>query len=697
MCLTGLDKPGLERIHYAFLEFLAISIVVPPHLPKGLLMFRAWWHRIVDSMTTDRGSRPCRRLRACRLALECLEERITPSTFFVVNSSDNLLPGSLREAISQANLVPDSTIKITSQVKSPIKLTHGELSIQTSMTIENASNASVTIEQLTPNARVFDVSGSSPLNVTLMGGGASTPLIVTGGSVRGDGGGIDVETANSTLSLTHVQVTGNSASQTVKSSTVSGGIGGGIYSMGAVTLNASTITQNQAGEGGGGIGVNDGIVTLAAGSSVTHNQSPLGEGGGISVAAGAVDVGGGSHVDHNSAADVGGIMVGAVSSPGGTAVSIIGGSTVNDNSSTAGAHQNPQNLGGGGIAVIANGNVYISGSQVSGNQTVGMYSGGIVVGLGSITVTDGSQIDGNSDNGPGGGIAANFGGQITVSGGSQVDANTGAAIGGGIVNFSGPAGGVTISGDSQVNDNVLTNGETIGRAILTFLEVVYPNTTFNSFAVAAGGAGGTAMLNGLAQLQQALQQSAGPLQAAEQQIPYSLGVLVAGGGIGVLLAPVSITTGSKVDGNLAGKNVLGANQNLIGLAGGIFQVLGTVTINQSQIDENQAPNGDGGGIWNGGTLTILSSNVSGNKAAGDGGGLFNISGGQTTVQNSTFSGNQASSGGGMANQGALTVTSSIVANNLATTEGGGIYSNGGNLTLMDVVFTNNSPDNVFEV
>jgi hypothetical protein len=382
-------------------------------------------------------------------------------------------------------------------------------------------------------------------------------------------------------------------------------------------------------------------VTLTGGSSVVRNQSQHGTGGGISVASGSVSVGGRSHVDHNRAADVGGIMVGSVLAPGDTAVSVTGGSTVNQNVSTAGAHQNQHNLGGGGIAVVSDGNIYINHSQVSGNRTVGMYSGGIVVGVGDVTVTNGSRIDNNSNNGPGGGIAANFGGKVTVSAGSEVNQNTGAAIGGGVVNFSGPAGVVAVSGRSQVSHNTLTNGETIGRAVATFLAVVYQNSSFDAFATAAGGAGGAAMIQGLKQADASVRKSAVVLRNAAQHIPHP-GFLVAGGGIGVILAPVTITAGSQVDANLSDKNVSGS-RHLLGLAGGIFQVFGRVTINHGHVDNNRAPHGAGGGLFNG-------------------------PGGHALVKASTFVGNRANSGGGI--------------------------FNAGKLTLVDVVFAHNTPDNV---
>ena len=334
---------------------------------------------------------------------------------------------------------------------------------------------------------------------------------------------------------------------------------------------------------------------------------------------------------------------------------------------------------------------------MNGNETVGMYNGGIVVGFGDVTVTNGSQVNGNSNNGPGGGIAANFGGKVSVSGGSQVNDNTGAAIGGGIVNFSGPLGSVEITGGSQVNGNSLTNGETLGRAIVTFLTFASHQTSFHDFAIAIGGDGGVAMLEGLERVDEAVRDARGPLIDAVRRISHPLGVLVAGGGIGTLLAPICIADGSQVNGNFSGENVLPGNQHIVGLAGGIFHVVGgEVKIDQSQVDDNQAPNGDGGGIWLGdGTLTVKnSSSVSGNTAAGAGGGLFNSSESIGTVLDSIFQGNQAEFGGGMANEGTLTVCESILADNTAMEEGGGIFCDGGELILDDVVFDNNSPDDV---
>jgi predicted outer membrane repeat protein len=55
--------------------------------------------------------------------------------------------------------------------------------------------------------------------------------------------------------------------------------------------------------------------------------------------------------------------------------------------------------------------------------------------------------------------------------------------------------------------------------------------------------------------------------------------------------------------------------------------------------------------------------------------------------------NRATAGGGMSNLGQLTVVRSKVVGNNATKSGGGIGTRG-KLSLIDVVFADNSPDNV---
>jgi hypothetical protein len=659
-----------------------------------------------------------------------------PSTFRVTNSLDNLLPGSLRYAITQANLPGNegSTVEITPQVTSPIVLTNGELPINASITIRNDSGAPVEIRQDTADARVFHVAGDRALDVAIAG--VTGAVTIDGGSVHDNGGGFLVDNPLTTLTLTDVDVVGNAAADGLEG----GGNGGGIYSRGAVvlrgsvvgttdapnrasqlaggvwadrglTLQASSVDGNRAGADGGGVVVGKGDVTLSDVSSISYNEAPDGIGGGLIVLSGSVLVSGGSHVDGNAAKDDGGILAGRGN------VTVLGGSTVNDNSST-GDDISAGDGGGGGILLVV-GNITISGSQVSNNHTVGMYSGGIVSVLGNVTVTDGTQVNGNSNAGPGGGIAANFGSLVTVSGGSEVNDNTGAAIGGGIVNFSQKTGGVNVSGGSQVNDNVLTNEQSLGQAIAVFLNLITSQTQLSGLGAAVGGAGGADLLGALGQVEGAARQAAPLLGRAANQLPQPPGLVVTGGGIGTLLAPISVTGGSQVDGNLSGERVSGGNGNSVGFGGGLFSILGSTTIDHGTVAGNQAPyldgggifdfrgtvtldhgtiNGnsaaeDGGGLWSGVSLLCYSSTVADNTAGVAGGGLFNAPRGHAMVLGSEFRGNQAALGGGLANLGTLAVVHGTVAENQAALDGGGIFS-GQRLLLLDVLFADNSPNDV---
>jgi hypothetical protein len=124
-----------------------------------------------------------------------------------------------------------------------------------------------------------------------------------------------------------------------------------------------------------------------------------------------------------------------------------------------------------------------------------------------------------------------------------------------------------------------------------------------------------------------------------------------------------VLAGSTVNSNSSTAMV----DRITGDFGGIFSLLGGVTIDHSSIDNNVAPYGDGGGIynvfnqprldhatiagnitagdgggiWNRGVLTSNASMIAYNSAAHDGGGHFNARGGLAVFVDSAFTGNQA--------------------------------------------------------
>lgn len=117
--------------------------------------------------------------------------------------------------------------------------------------------------------------------------------------------------------------------------------------------------------------------------------------------------------------------------------------------------------------------------------------------------------------------------------------------------------------------------------------------------------------------------------------------------------------------------------------GGAIASAGNLTITNSVLSGNTA--GAGGGISNDhGTLTISSSVIANNVSINSGGGIFSTAG-TIVVTNSTISGNESQyAGGGIfgSNVGmtSLTISDSTVSGNYSRYNGGGIENAGGTIT-----------------
>lgn len=93
--------------------------------------------------------------------------------------------------------------------------------------------------------------------------------------------------------------------------------------------------------------------------------------------------------------------------------------------------------------------------------------------------------------------------------------------------------------------------------------------------------------------------------------------------------------------------------------GGAILNSGTLSVSRSTIASSSAT-GDGGGIYNEGTLSMVNSTLGLNSALGRGGGIYNNAG--LSLNFVTLSGNSAVEGGALFNQGALDMSSTILAN-----------------------------------
>jgi hypothetical protein len=114
-----------------------------------------------------------------------------------------------------------------------------------------------------------------------------------------------------------------------------------------------------------------------------------------------------------------------------------------------------------------------------------------------------------------------------------------------------------------------------------------------------------------------------------------------------------------------------------------WQVTPTATITGGNSD-NRA-----GGILNAATLTLNNSTVHDNETTNWGGGIYNL-GGTLTVNNSTISGNSGGTGGIDLSGGMVTINNSTLTGNTATGgSGGGVYVFNGTMNLNRTIISGN--------
>lgn len=131
--------------------------------------------------------------------------------------------------------------------------------------------------------------------------------------------------------------------------------------------------------------------------------------------------------------------------------------------------------------------------------------------------------------------------------------------------------------------------------------------------------------------------------------------------------------------------IVSSNKVFRGRGGGLFadrdastSVVNSTVWHSKATAEGDPANGHGGGIFNLGTLTLTNATVSNNQAVdGAGGGLFNQA--VATIASSTFSANAAApkGGGAIHNAGALTLSATILADSLSGGDCAGALLSGG--------------------
>jgi hypothetical protein len=390
------------------------------------------------------------------------------SQFTVTTTADSGV-GSLRQAVLDANgnAGPDEITFDPSIDTQTITLTSGQLNVTEALTV-TGNGATNTIVDGNASTRIFNVSGG--VAFTISGATLQHALAATGA-----GGAIDSDGA---VTLDATTLTDNSATA-----------GGGLHAAAATIRNDSVVRANQASTLGGGVAsTGDATVTdsTIGGSSASDANTSVDNGGGLS-AQGTATINN-STVRHNTTAGNGGGVSGDIV--------VVDGSTIGDNTATRGGGISSQstvsvssstisdNTGTAGAGISSQSTLAVSSSTISSNTGTGIASD-----QGPVMVSD-STISSNTTPSPGGGIYV--GGALTVSG-STIASNASAVGGGAFVVH----GAVTIMDSWFDHNTVTTLGGGIGITGTGTETTVISDSTFsaNQQTGDAGGGGGLGLVD----------------------------------------------------------------------------------------------------------------------------------------------------------------------------------------------------------
>jgi len=520
------------------------------------------------------------------------------------------------------------------------------------------------------------------------------------GPTANDGGG-GVFNNGGTLNITDgTDISSNEA-------TGASGSGGGILSTnGAVTIENSSVNDNDANRAGGGIELIDGSLDMRdsdlSDNRVTSVPNP-GNGGGFHITGAASTINFiNTTVNNNIAASEGG----GLWNMAGSTMNVDSGTTVTNNQALGDDMTN----GGGGI--FNNGGILnvMNQTMVTDNIASGVAGsgGGIFSTAGPVTITD-AVINNNEARRAGGGIEI-IDGTLDVSdselNGNEVIVSAMPGNGGGL-HISGMTTIATFTNTDVMNNIAALEGGGLWNQSGSTLNVDSSNVSNNEAQGPAAHDGGGGIFNngGILNL--------GPTSVVSNNLASG----TAGSGGGIL----------STNGPLVLDNVM-INMNVARRAGGGIEIIdGSLVLTNSELNDNMvvdmaAPgNGgglhvsgmttmvsiedtdvkrnkaalEGGGLWNqlGSTMIVLSSMVSNNEALGagaanGGGGIFNVGGPMliadgTMITNNIASGTSGSGGGILSKADSVIITDAVVNNNIARRAGGGIEIIDGVLVMVD--------------
>lgn len=531
-------------------------------------------------------------------------------------------------------------------------------------------------------AGTLTIDNSSVTNATNGGFSVSTGatlkstegLTISACSRSSGGGGI---VSVGTLTLTGTEISGCKA--TTDGASTYSGCGGALLVAGATTLtsctigSASTITtassqtacSNHAANNGGGIYIYGGAtVTLGSSTKVQYNYAggTSGSGGGIYINNGTLALTGGTNpvtIGFNGAATDGGGLY--ISSSCAKAIELKGLFYKNSAAGNGGAIYTAS----GAAVTTPTSDGPVIGANIIGIMNYGNSAsngGGIYIASTGVSFADAGIDYNTASNGAGVYIAASSG--ATFAKGSYIRNGTASANGGGIYN----KGSLYLCGAQIMENKATTNGGGIWSDSKVCL---YNDASNNYTTISSCEATGTSGKGG--------------------------GIYVNGGGVYLGYSEYTSTTKTE-------KNWSGAISNNTAYSGaGVYVAAGTLimrsgTIGGASSSYANTASASGAGIYvAGGSATLKGGTIKNNSASDAAGGVYDgasveISG--ATIENNTA----ANSGGGVfvAASKTLTFTSGSIKGNTVTKAsggvGGGIYSSGTVFISGDAVVGGSSSD-----
>jgi CSLREA domain-containing protein len=586
---------------------------------------------------------------------------------------------SLREAISAANGdAAAETITFELQQSDPgydanadlytLTLASALPNLSTDITIHGPGAIYMAISG-NNSTRVFNITAEATVNIS--------ELTITGGNSGNEGGGgIQNE---GTLTLTSTAVRGNNA----------GGIGGaGIYNGVGAVVNVinSTISGNLAGSGNGGGIAGVGTINIIN-STITGNSAAFG-GGIITFSSVATTLTiRNSTISNNSAQNFGGGIAHQYSTPAILRNTIVAGNTSGTNSPNLGGTYTSE-----GYNLVGN----ISGATVTpttGDQ-FGTAAAPIDPRLGPLQYND-STIQTHAllpgspalDKGNSSGSTTdqrNATRPVDLDDAIYTDSSDASDIGAfeaQTIPSGGNAFSFVVTKTADTDDGACNADCSLREAISAAND--NPGEDFITFAIADASPyiiHLTAALPDLSQSVRIVNNSSDTVTVRR----------AAGGNYRIF----TINDGQNVE--ISGLTVAGGNSSSEG--GGIRNGNNArLAIYNSTISNNITSGFGGGGIYNGADsiLNVTNSTISGNLATGNGngGGIAGV--GTITITNSTISDNNADYGGGIMtfSNTTLTVASSTVTDNSAVNFGGGILEQAGGATIRNTIVANNTAGN----